>query len=35
MSANCFIVGKAENNSRKSVYDADILGAFTMPTTTP
>lgn len=27
MSANCFIVtGKAENNSRKSVYDADIFG---------
>lgn len=27
MSANCFLVtGKAENNSRKSVYDADIFG---------
>ena len=27
MSANCFIVtGKAENNSRKLVYDADIFG---------
>ncbi len=27
MSANCFIVtGIAENNSRKSVYDADIFG---------
>ena len=27
MSANCFIVtGKAENNSSKSVYDADIFG---------
>ena len=27
MSANCFIVtGKAENNSGKSVYDADIFG---------
>jgi hypothetical protein len=27
MSANCFIVtGKAENNSNKPVYDADIFG---------
>ncbi len=27
MAANCFIVtGKAENNSGKSVYDADIFG---------